>query len=108
MHGHLPTPTALKAAAGNPGKQKLPKNEPTPKAVASIDAPHDLSTVAKKIWTELAPELLDLGLLAKCDTYTFAKYCDSEALYWKFRKELGEDEWVFTGFNKKEQQYQQV
>lgn len=106
--GPLPKPTAVKIAEGNPGKQKLPAKEPKVAAVTDITPPDFLSQDAVKIWTATAPELVNAGLLTKADVYTFAKYCDSEALYWRFRRECDQEEWVFVSMNKVQQEYRQV
>lgn len=73
----MPTPrkpTALKLLDGNPGKQKLPQNEPKPRPITP-DPPEFLSETARKRWNELLPELEYMGTLTLADADIFAGYC---------------------------------
>jgi hypothetical protein len=45
--GPPPKPTALKLLEGNPGRQKLPKNEPQPTELPTLDPPPKVSDDAK-------------------------------------------------------------
>lgn len=74
MAGRRPKPTAMKKAAGNPGKRKLNKSEPAPAAHIPICPPH-LDQEAKAEWTRIAPELLKLNVLANVDRAALAAYC---------------------------------
>ena len=80
--GPAPKPTALKLLEGNPGKQKLNKNEPMPKVPDVIPKPPKrLLPEAKKEWKRLAPAMVALGLLTEVDTSAFAELCQNYAYY---------------------------
>lgn len=79
MAGRKPTPTSLKLVRGNPGKRRLPENEPKPAGMATM--PKFLTGRAAAIWKEYAPELIRLGLLTSLDGYSFAVWCSLTAQY---------------------------
>ena len=56
MRGRKPTPTALKVLHGNPGKRKLPVNEPSPRE-GTADPPEWLEPEAQETWRNIAREL---------------------------------------------------
>ena len=64
--GRAPLPTALKILAGNPGKRKLPENEPKPDLVQLI-APDHLDAKTKEVWLVLANKLFGCGILSFVD-----------------------------------------
>ena len=69
-------PTQLKLLRGNPGKQRLPNNEPQP--AQSIDVPEPppfVTGYAADEWWTVATELHRLGLLTKVDCAPLAAYC---------------------------------
>jgi P27 family predicted phage terminase small subunit len=69
-------PTQLKLLRGNPGKQRLPNNEPQP--AQSIDVPEPppfVTGYAADEWWTVATELHRLGLLTKIDCAPLAAYC---------------------------------
>ena len=74
MAGRPPKPTAVKLAAGNPGKRPLNKREPT---IASKmpTCPAWLAPEAKKEWRRLAKELHAANLLTSVDRAALAAYC---------------------------------
>jgi P27 family predicted phage terminase small subunit len=78
VSGPKPKPTALKVIQGNPGKRRLPKNEPKPRRIAPDPAAY-LDADAVKVWKELAPELEAVGVLTIVDRYAFAAYCQAVA-----------------------------
>jgi P27 family predicted phage terminase small subunit len=77
--GPPPQPTALKILRGNPGKRRLPREEPKP-APAGAAAPSDLSTPARALWDEHAPELARLHLLTILDRRALATACRLQAV----------------------------
>ncbi len=82
LRGPAPKPTALKLLEGNPGKQKLNKNEPMPKVPDVIPKPPKrLLPEAKKEWKRLAPAMVALGLLTEVDTSAVAELCQNYAYY---------------------------
>lgn len=76
-------PTALKRLQGNPGKRRLPKDEPTPppadpRVPASMPAcPDFLDKAARAEWEEIVPQLIELGVLARVDRAALAAYCQA-------------------------------
>jgi P27 family predicted phage terminase small subunit len=78
MSGPPPIPTHLKLLRGNPGKQKLNKNEPQPSIAVGVPAPPDfLSKYAKEEWRKVAPEAHALGLLTNLDVTLFGVFCEA-------------------------------
>jgi hypothetical protein len=56
--GQRPTPTALKLLRGNPGKQRLPANEPQPDQTIEVpDPPPFISGYAADEWWTVGTEL---------------------------------------------------
>lgn len=78
--GPPPKPTRLKLLEGNPGKRRLPANEPKPRPVAP-SCPRSLKLEAKREWRRIVPELDRLGLLAVIDRGQLAGYCQSWAIW---------------------------
>lgn len=71
-------PTNLKVLKGNPGHQKLNKDEPRPLPIAP-DPPEWLDDLARQVWKMNALMLERLGLLTEADANTFAMYCQAYA-----------------------------
>lgn len=69
-------PTALKLIQGNPGHQKLNRNEPKPRPIAP-PCPAWLDLEAKREWRRIARELDSVGLLTTVDRAALAGYCQS-------------------------------
>ncbi|NCB09888.1 MAG: phage terminase small subunit P27 family [Bacteroidia bacterium] len=72
--GRPKKPTHLKLLQGNPGKQKLPKNEPKPD-VKIPEPPNFLIDYALDEWNRVTPILERLGLLSDLDVMELAAYC---------------------------------
>lgn len=72
--GRPKKPTRLKLLQGNPGKQKLPKNEPNPD-VKIPEPPDFLIDYALNEWNRVTPILERLGLLSDLDVMELAAYC---------------------------------
>ena len=79
MPGPPPTPSALNALRGWPGKRGKKPAEPKP-AAATLEPPVELTAPARAIWDRHVPELLRLHLLTLLDTTTFATACRLQAL----------------------------
>jgi P27 family predicted phage terminase small subunit len=76
MPGPRPTPTHLKLLRGNPGKQKLNKNEPQPPPTAEPpECPSFLTSFALDEWCGVAPGLHALGILCPLDVMPLSAYC---------------------------------
>lgn len=89
--GPKPKPTAIKKLQGNPGKRKLPENEPQPeKPDKPPPAPRHLCKVARKKWKKYSKELHKAGLLTVLDYDRLASYCVEHATYMKANAEIQE------------------
>ena len=75
-------PTALKIANGNPGQGKLNLSEPKPTERLSLIPPAELPLEARRVWLELAPRLVKLGIATALDANAFKRYCVQCSL-WK-------------------------
>ena len=76
MPGPRPIPTHLKLLRGNPGHQKLNKNEPQPaRTPEPPECPSFLGSYALDEWCRIAPELHALGLLTALDVMPLSAYC---------------------------------
>lgn len=76
MAGRKPIPTNLKVLMGNPGKQKLPKGEPTLDSCIP-DPPACLDAYAIEEWNRVTPVLLALGLISDLTVPAVIAYCDA-------------------------------
>lgn len=76
MRGRKPTPSYLRVLRGDTRKQardqSRPRVLPPPEP---IQPPGALSTAAKAVWAELAPELHRVGWLTALDAPAFAALC---------------------------------
>lgn len=89
QRGPAPKPTAIKILEGNPGKQKLNKDEPKPELLSKVpNPPARLLPEAKKEWKRLAPAMVALGLLTEVDLSAFAELCQNYAYYLAADKEI--------------------
>jgi P27 family predicted phage terminase small subunit len=73
--GRTPKPTAKKELAGNPGKRKLNKAEPSFSTVTDIDPPDWLGARAVMMWKMLVPELLREHVIALTDMHNVEAFC---------------------------------
>lgn len=80
MAGRKSKPTALKKLAGNPGKRKLPKNEPKP-TLGLPSAPSWLKGEGLKEWKLVTPDLKKMGVMALIDRTMLAAYCQQVGEY---------------------------
>ena len=78
MAGRRPKPTKLKLLQGNPGKRKIPDDEPEPE-VCVPDPPEHLSEAAREHWQQVATELADAGILTRIDRDALGLYCEAYA-----------------------------
>ena len=101
MSGPPPIPTHLKLLRGNPGHQKLNKNEPQPSIAVAVPAPPDfLSKYAREEWRRVAPEAHALKLLTRLDVTMFGVYCETVGrwrLIVEALKQAAKDEPEFRG-----------
>jgi len=73
MAGRKPTPSAIKALSGNPGKRAINKSEPKFGGVPTC--PKHLDKAAKAEWRRVSAELYACGLLTTVDRAALAAYC---------------------------------
>ncbi len=76
--GRKPKPTSLKVIEGNPGKQRLNKEELAPPR-DNIKCPSWLLPEAKKEWKRMADAMEAIGILTNVDVAAFAGYCQAYA-----------------------------
>ena len=67
-------PTRIKELEGNPGKRRLPINEPIP-PMDLPDPPSFLNAYALEEWGQVAEGLNAMGVLSRVDRAAFAAYC---------------------------------
>jgi P27 family predicted phage terminase small subunit len=76
MPGPAPLPTRLKLMRGNPGHEKLNRDEPQPPVAPRCpEPPEGLTGDARATWAYQAPRLHRLGLLTEVDGIAFEIYC---------------------------------
>lgn len=79
MAGRKPKPTAVKQLEGNPGHRPLPSNEPRYDA-ASDRAPTGMSDDARKLWHNIAHQVIGAGVLRTVDVPAFALMAEHYAI----------------------------
>lgn len=84
--GTKSAPTHLKVLRGD-RESRINREEPTP-TEGQVTAPEGMTLEAREIWDELAPDLMDKGLLTPWDTYLFEAFCESTANYRECRELL--------------------
>lgn len=75
--GRPPKPTHLKLLAGNPGKRKVNRREPRPKA-GRVTPPSWLGKLAKQEWRRVLAAM-PAELYTKADRQALAQYCQNTA-----------------------------
>jgi P27 family predicted phage terminase small subunit len=80
VRGRKPTPTVIKMLNGNPGRRALPLYEPRPQEVP-LDFKPNLEGDALDVWREIAPALIDSGVLLSTDVFMAGMLCQQVALY---------------------------
>ena len=76
MRGRRPKPTDLKRLQGNPGKRRLPENEPE-LLPGTLVPPDWLKGEALEFWDELVPILDEMGILSTSDRLALAALCSA-------------------------------
>ena len=94
MGGRPPTPTALKALHGFPGRRPPPENEPRPD-VYLPEAPEWLNKLSKEIFKNKAKELYEVKILTQLDTETLAIWADMMGQYVTLRQQIEKEGMVF-------------
>lgn len=75
--GPAPEPSILKYIRGNPSKETLPRNEPTPDLLDNLDPPESIADDdgAVKKWNESVPVLRRMRVFTEADIDAWALYC---------------------------------
>jgi len=73
--GPAPQPSIIKYLRGNPSREPLNENEPTPDLVGDIPPPDDLHERALRKWNEAYPVLRSMRVLTEADVELLARYC---------------------------------
>ena len=89
MRGRKPHPTAIRRAAGNPGKRGYNHGEPVPPE-GMPDCPPHLSDAAKAEWERIAGPLHDMGVLTLVDRAALAAYCPASGRWVEAEEKLKE------------------
>ena len=76
------------------------KNVPLVILADQLIAPDELSELAKKEWDEIAPVLHEHKLLTRNDRKALMTYCNEMAKYWRFTKELDNDDVILEMYDK--------
>ena len=82
-------PTRIKELEGNPGKRRLPINEPIP-PMDLPDPPSHLDAYALEEWGRVAEGLNAMGVLAGIDQAALAAYCGAYSRWRAAEEELKE------------------
>lgn len=93
--GPIPKPTALKRAAGNPGRRQLNENEPLPPE-GEVAAPAWLTPEGKRVWDAIAPVAVTMKTLTTADVYPFARYCEAFARWLELNAWLKKNGTTYT------------
>lgn len=97
MRGRKRTPSNLKLVRGNPGKRKLPADEPKPDP--SIPAcPKHLNETERALWYEIGEELIAQGILTNIDAGIYEIYITGLAMIRRVKPEI-EKALIFQGPN---------
>lgn len=86
--GPKPKPLHLKLLKGDQ-ECRINRDEPLP-TDGDIVVPDGMTKDARKVWDELAPDLIDKGCLTPWDVYTFEAFCEAVAQYRECRRLLNE------------------
>ena len=82
-------PTRIKELEGNPGKRRLPINEPIP-PMDLPDPPSHLDAYALEEWGRVADGLNAMGVLSTVDQAALAAYCGAYSRWRAAEEELNE------------------
>ena len=98
MRGRKPTPDAIKALKGNPGKRRMA----SPVQAVGCErptCPRHLDKTARAEWRRMAKSLSSLGLLAATDRAALAAYCLAYSRWVAAEKEIANGRLVLTTSN---------
>lgn len=92
--GRKPKPSSLKVIEGNTARRPA-KKELKAKAVMP-PKPKTLSEAARKVWDEVAPELAELGVLARVDATTLETFCNNLVMMRRLQRFIDENGYSYT------------
>ena len=84
--GPAPKATNMRILEGNPSRRPLNDDEPQPEPGATC--PLWVTDGARQVWQEVAPVLINCGILTQADQVMFAAWCDAVANYKAVSKEI--------------------
>lgn len=99
MPGPRPKPTSLKVLEGNPGKQKLPQNEPKPLPIEAEKPNFGADSRASAYWDSTLPVLRGMGLGTQADAGLLKLYCLHMSTVDRASAFLDEIEWTYDTSN---------
>lgn len=80
--GPAPEPSILKYIRGNPSKETLPANEPTPPLMPQdFPPPKALDGKCVEVWKDSVQTLSRMRVLTEADVPTLTRYCIETVLY---------------------------
>lgn len=80
--GPAPQPSILKYVRGNPGKETLNTDEPTPDLVGEgIEPPEELDKLGQEVWDDTVQRLTHMKVLTVADIPVLTRYCIEKVLY---------------------------
>lgn len=85
--GRKSQPDQVNEAKGNPGRRKR-KVVPVLPASSGGEAPKFLTTIAKKIWDGIAPDLATMRFIRSTDYMAFARYCEHLSKWWELTLDI--------------------
>lgn len=77
--GPAPKATNMRILEGNPSRRPINTDEPQPESGAVC--PYWVTDGARQVWDEVAPILINCGILTVADQVMFAAWCDAVANY---------------------------
>lgn len=85
----------MKLISGNPGKRKINKTEPKPKARDSVLSGALVRTLARSHWADLSVLLDRMGVEAEADSAALERLCDCYSDVLTCRESLVADGWTY-------------
>lgn len=103
--GQRAKPTALKILEGNPGHQKLDRDEPKPPEGAP-DCPVELTGEARIEWDRICPLLTACRVLTLADRANLATYCQCWSRWLQAERAISKRGMILSKRDKKGQKWE--
>ena len=101
--GKRPNPTKLQQLRGNPGRRRLPVDEPQPAAapVEFDQVPEEFADTpaAAAEWSRVVPLLRQAGIISSVERHTLIALCQQWAIYQRATKAFWHDGALLVGKN---------